>query len=84
MQPLSTYVATLEELGVTVTDASDISEETRPTFPAWHANVEAHASALHDLLGQRGVHDFVRDPHPRLVLERRNPRYGILAATKPS
>ena len=30
MQPLSTYVATLEELGVTVTDASDISEETRP------------------------------------------------------
>jgi 27-O-demethylrifamycin SV methyltransferase len=85
MQPLGTYVATLEELGLTVTDATDISAETRPTFPAWRANVDAHASALHDLLGQRGVDDFVDATH---ILDSfwgdDTLGYGILAATKPS
>ena len=85
MQPLASYVATLEELGMTVTDATDISEEKRPTFPAWRANVAAHASALHGLLGQSGVDDFVGATH---ILDSfwgdETLGYGILGATKPS
>ena len=80
MEPLDAYTSTLASLGMTVTDASDISQPTLPTFAAWRANVDTHEDTLRDLIGDEGVCDFVesthvlegfwRDRDPRL----RNPR----------
>ena len=82
MEPLENYTSILEQLGMTVTDCSDISEQTRPTFAAWRANIELHRPALYELLGQRGVDDFVGATH---ILESfwqdETLGYGILAAT---
>jgi 27-O-demethylrifamycin SV methyltransferase len=83
MEPLERYASTLEELGMTVTDATDVSAETLPTFAAWRANVEAHAPDLQELLGLDGVEDFVRATH---ILEAfwhdQTLGYGLLAARK--
>jgi 27-O-demethylrifamycin SV methyltransferase len=82
MEPLENYTSTLEQLGMAVTDSSDISEQTRPTFGAWRANIELHRPVLDELLGQRGVEDFVGATH---ILESfwrdETLGYGILAAT---
>jgi 27-O-demethylrifamycin SV methyltransferase len=85
MEPLENYCSTSVELGLTVSDCSDISRLTLPTFAAWRANVEAHEPALRGLLGDRGVDDFVAATH---ILEAfwhdESLGYGILAATKAS
>jgi 27-O-demethylrifamycin SV methyltransferase len=85
MQPLASYATTLGQLGMAVADATDISEETRPTFPAWRANIDLYQSELHELLGTRGVEDFVGATH---ILDSfwgdETLGYGILAATTAS
>ncbi|HEX2896106.1 MAG TPA: methyltransferase domain-containing protein [Marmoricola sp.] len=85
MEPLASYTSTLEDLGMKITDSTDISDETLPTFAAWRANVTAHESALVGLLGRQGVDDFVRSTE---VLEAfwqdHTLGYGILTAAKPS
>jgi 27-O-demethylrifamycin SV methyltransferase len=83
MEPLSDYAATLTDLGMSVVDATDISEPTRPTFAAWRANVELHEAAVVDLIGREGTDDFVGATQ---ILdgfwEDGTLGYGILAATK--
>jgi 27-O-demethylrifamycin SV methyltransferase len=83
MEPLDDYAATLGALGMTVTDAMDISLPTMPTFAAWRANVDAHEDRLLDLIGDQGLTDFVESTH---VLEAfwkdETLGYGILAAVK--
>jgi 27-O-demethylrifamycin SV methyltransferase len=83
MEPLDDYAATLNDLGMTITDATDISLSTLPTFAAWRANVDAHEDRLHDLIGAQGLTDFVESTH---VLEAfwkdETLGYGILAAVK--
>ncbi len=85
MEPLEGYSSTVEELGMTVTDSSDISVPTLPTFGALRVNVALHRGALQDLLGHQGVDDFVSATH---ILEAfwqdETLGYGILAATKVS
>lgn len=85
MEPLDSYTSTLEQLGTTVTDSVDISEQTQPTFAAWRANAELHRAAVSELLGQRGLDDFVGATH---ILENfwrdETLGYGILSATKAS
>jgi 27-O-demethylrifamycin SV methyltransferase len=83
MVPLEQYAATLTAFGMTITDASDISSSTLPTFAAWRANVDTHEDPLRRLLGDEGVTDFVESTH---VLEAfwkdETLGYGILAAVK--
>jgi 27-O-demethylrifamycin SV methyltransferase len=85
MEPLDTYVSTFEDLGLTVTDSTDISAETLPTFAAWRSNVETHRTTVEELLGKRGVDDFVRATQ---ILESfwqdGTLGYGILAASTAS
>jgi 27-O-demethylrifamycin SV methyltransferase len=85
MEPLDDYAATLRALGMTITDATDISLPTLPTFAAWRANVDAHEDRLHDLIGAQGLTDFVESTH---VLEAfwkdETLGYGILAGVKAS
>ena len=85
MQPLESYTSALEQLGMTIRDATDISAPTQLTFPAWRGNVELHETALHELLGRRGVDDFLRATH---ILDffwnDGTLGYGILAASKRS
>jgi 27-O-demethylrifamycin SV methyltransferase len=85
MLPLEYYTSTLTELGLVVTDSTDITEETLPTFAAWRANVEQHESTLLDLLGQQGVDDFVRSTHILETFWRDHTfGYGILSAARPA
>jgi 27-O-demethylrifamycin SV methyltransferase len=83
MEPLEEYGSTLEQLGMTVTDSSDVTEPTLPTFAAWRARVEEHESTLRELIGPQGVEDFVGSTN---VLESfwldGTLGYGILAAVK--
>ncbi|HEX4434811.1 MAG TPA: methyltransferase domain-containing protein [Acidimicrobiales bacterium] len=83
MEPLDDYTTCLAGLGMTITDASDISLPTLPTFAAWRANVETHEESVRQLIGDAGVHDFVESTH---VLEGfwkdETLGYGILAAVK--
>jgi 27-O-demethylrifamycin SV methyltransferase len=83
MEPLESYTTTLKELGMTVAHSSDITQPTLPTFAAWRARVEAHESALRDLIGPRAVEDFVEGTK---ILESfwldGTLGYGILAAVK--
>ncbi len=83
MEPLERYSSTLTNLGLRVTDASDISVPTLPTFAAWRANVDTHAKALEQLLGGQGTDEFVASTH---ILESfwmdDTLGYGILAAAK--
>ena len=85
MEPLESYTSALTELGMTVTDSSDISEQTRPTFAAWRSNVHAHRTALDHLLHARALEDFVSATE---ILESfwqdETLGYGILAALKAS
>jgi 27-O-demethylrifamycin SV methyltransferase len=85
MEPLDDYAATLGALGMTVTDAMDISLPTMPTFAAWQANVDAHEDRLLDLIGDQGLTDFVESTH---VLEAfwkdETLGYGILGGVKAS
>jgi 27-O-demethylrifamycin SV methyltransferase len=83
MEPLDSYAATLEQLGTKVTDCTDITEHTRPTFAAWRSNAERHRPALRELLGQRGLDDFIGATHILEAFWRDGSLgYGILAATK--
>jgi 27-O-demethylrifamycin SV methyltransferase len=83
MEPLDEYASALAAFGMTITDATDISLPTQPTFAAWRANVDAHEHRLHELIGDEGVTDFVESTH---VLEAfwkdETLGYGILAAVK--
>ena len=83
MEPLEDYATTLEGLGLTVSGAADISEPTFPTFTAWRANIELHERTVRELLGDKGVDDYVRATH---ILEGfwedGTLGYGILAAEK--
>jgi 27-O-demethylrifamycin SV methyltransferase len=83
MEPLEAYTSTLEGLGMTVTDATDISEPTLPTFAAWRGRAEEHEPAIRELIGAEGVEDFVDGTR---VLESfwvdGTLGYGILAASK--
>jgi 27-O-demethylrifamycin SV methyltransferase len=83
MLPLDEYASALATFGMTITDATDISLQTQPTFAAWRANVDAHDDRLHELIGDEGVTDFVESTH---VLEAfwkdETLGYGILAAVK--
>jgi 27-O-demethylrifamycin SV methyltransferase len=83
MVPLDEYASALAALGMGITDATDISLPTQPTFTAWRANVDAHEDRLHELIGDEGVSDFVESTH---VLEAfwkdETLGYGILAAVK--
>jgi 27-O-demethylrifamycin SV methyltransferase len=84
MEPLETYTSTLRTFGLKVTQSTDISTETLPTLAAWRANVETHRAAVQQLLGKRGVDDFVRATE---ILESfwhdQTLGYGLLAAAKP-
>lgn len=85
MEPLEQYVATLQELGMTVTDSTDISEPTLPTFPAWRANVAEHAGELDALLGRQGIEEFVSSTEILEAFWRDGTLgYGIVAAVKPA
>jgi 27-O-demethylrifamycin SV methyltransferase len=83
MEPLDDYTTTLAGLGLTITDSTDISLPTLPTFAAWRANVDLHEESVRQLVGDAGVHDFVESTH---VLEAfwkdETLGYAILAATK--
>ncbi|HEY1237545.1 MAG TPA: methyltransferase domain-containing protein [Solirubrobacterales bacterium] len=83
MEPLDAYDATLEGQGMTVTDSTDITERTQPTFGAWRANIGAHEAALRDLIGPERTEAFVEATN---ILESfwldGTLGYGILAAVK--
>jgi 27-O-demethylrifamycin SV methyltransferase len=83
MEPLDRYTSTLSDLGLQVTDATDITTATLPTFAAWRANTATHEPAIRELVGAQGVDDFVRATH---ILESfwldGTLGYGILAASK--
>jgi 27-O-demethylrifamycin SV methyltransferase len=83
MEPLEAYTSGLEDLDVTVTDSTDITRQTLPTFAAWRARVEAREPALRDLIGPEGVGDFVEGTN---ILESfwldGTLGYGILAAER--
>ena len=68
---------------MTITDATDISLPTLPTFAAWRANVDDHEDSLRGLIGDAGICDFVESTH---VLEDfwkdETLGYGILAGVK--
>jgi 27-O-demethylrifamycin SV methyltransferase len=81
MEPLEQYASTLRDLGMTLTDSTDITDLTLPTFPAWRANVAAHSAELHDLLGRQGVDEFVSSTEILEAFWRDGTLgYGILAA----
>jgi 27-O-demethylrifamycin SV methyltransferase len=83
MVPLDEYASDLAACGMTITDATDISLPTQPTFAAWRANVDTHEDRLDELIGDEAVTDFVESTH---VLEAfwkdETLGYGILAAVK--
>jgi cyclopropane fatty-acyl-phospholipid synthase-like methyltransferase len=83
MEPLQDYTETLEGLGMNITDSTDITPETQPTFAAWRSRVEANEAALRDLIGSQEVENFVEGTN---VLESfwddGTLGYGILAAAK--
>ena len=83
MVPLEEYASSLAACGMTITDATDISLPTQPTFDAWRANVDTHEDRLHELIGDEAITDFVESTH---VLEAfwkdETLGYGILAAVK--
>ncbi len=83
MEPLDDYCATLDALGMTVIDCTDISVSTLPTFAAWRANVATYRREVHELLGAQGVADFVGATHILESFWRADTLgYGILAAVK--
>lgn len=85
MMPLEEYSAMLTDVGLVVTDLTDISAETLPTFAAWRDNCEQHADEITRLIGADGLDEYVRSTH---VLEGfwndSTLGYGILSAEKPA
>jgi 27-O-demethylrifamycin SV methyltransferase len=83
MESLGHYTSTLAALGMDVTDATDISAPTQPTFAAWRANADEHEERLVDLIGDESLSDFIGSTH---VLEAfwkdETLGYGILTAVK--
>lgn len=83
MQPLSNYASTLEQFGMTVTDITDISLPTLPTFAAWRDNADKHEAEVLELLGEQGLRDFVQSTRVLEAFWRDDTLgYGILAAVK--
>jgi 27-O-demethylrifamycin SV methyltransferase len=83
MEPLDAYASTLRGLGLTVTDSSDISVATLPTFAAWRANAARHELAVRRLLHDEGLRDFVDATRIlEAFWEDETLGYGILAAVK--
>jgi 27-O-demethylrifamycin SV methyltransferase len=84
MLPLDHYVETLTGLGMEIADATDISDETKPTLAAWRANAEARADDVIPLIGQEGLADFVEATKVLDALWSDSTLgYGILSAIKP-
>lgn len=84
MLPLEDYSAMLTDVGLTVTDLTDISDETLPTFAAWRANCEEHADEITALIGADGLDEYVRSTHVLEAFWNDNTLgYGILSAEKP-
>ena len=54
-QPLESYATMVRDLGMTVTDCSDISIPAMPTLSAWRTNVRAHRAELLGALGRKGA-----------------------------
>jgi 27-O-demethylrifamycin SV methyltransferase len=83
MEPLEAYASTLQRLGMALTDSSDITQPTLPTFSAWRARAGAHEATVRDLIGAQGVEEFIEATR---VLESfwldGTLGYGILAAVK--
>jgi 27-O-demethylrifamycin SV methyltransferase len=83
MEPLDAYTSTLEGLGMTMTDSTDITERTLPTFAVWRDNIDAHEAALCDLIGPEETEAFVEATN---ILESfwldGTLGYGILAVQK--
>ncbi|CAM3354943.1 methyltransferase domain-containing protein [Nocardioides dubius] len=83
MEPLTDYAASLTDLGMTVTDATDISAETLGTFAAWRENARIHRDEVIALIGVDSLEEFVEATE---ILERfwndRTLGYGIIAATR--
>jgi 27-O-demethylrifamycin SV methyltransferase len=83
MESLQDYASTLGPLGMTVTDSTDITQPTLPTFAAWRANIDAHEPTLRDLMGPEDVEHYVEATN---ILESfwldGTLGYGILAAVK--
>lgn len=83
MEPLERYTETLGALGMAVTDGTDVTDATRPTFAAWRANVEAHEPRLVALLGRQGVDEFVAATHIlQGMWDEGTLGYGLVAATR--
>ncbi len=84
MHPLAQYAETLTELGVQVTDQTDLTQATLGTFAAWRANTAEHEAQIVELIGRQATDDFVRSTE---VLEAfwndGTLGYGILSAVKP-
>ena len=84
MLPLSDYTGWLEELGLQVTDATDISDETLPTFEAWRSNCATHEQEIVQLIGEQARDEFVRSCDILEGLWNDGTfGYGILGAAKP-
>jgi 27-O-demethylrifamycin SV methyltransferase len=83
MEPLDDYATTLAGLGLTVTDATDITQPTLPTLAAWRDNAARHEDAVRQLLGDEALHDLVGSTR---ILEDfwrdETLGYGILSAIK--
>jgi 27-O-demethylrifamycin SV methyltransferase len=59
MEPLESYTSALQEVGMEIADAVDISEQTYPTLAAWRSNVGLHDAVLRELLSGQEVDGFV-------------------------
>lgn len=59
MEELSTYARLLEEAGMVVDEATDLTAATRPTFDRWEENARIHRDAVVALIGEASTDDFV-------------------------
>lgn len=85
MEPLAGYVSWLEEAGLRVEVAEDLSAVTLPTFAAWRANAELYRDQVVELIGESGLEDFVRSCDILESLWRDGTfGYAMAAASKPA
>lgn len=85
MEPLASYVSWLEEAGLRVEVAEDLSEATLPTFEAWRRNAALHRDQVVDLIGESSLEEFVRSCDILESLWRDGTfGYGMAAASKPA
>jgi 27-O-demethylrifamycin SV methyltransferase len=84
MEPLPVYRELAEREGLVVDDERDLTTLTRPTFPRWRENAEAHRVELLESFGESRLTAFMDSC---TVLERfwddGTLGYGLLAAAKP-